>query len=207
MLSPRPFKKNEKGFTLVEMMVTVAILAILLAVAAPSLQTVMVNMQIRSVSESLMTGLQSARSEALRRNTQVSFWMVNGTTAACALDDEGTSWVVSLDNPGGKCNADASPDVDPRIVQVRAGSEVSGNAQVAGENSAGGAASCITFNGFGATRATCVNGTAPIDTIEITSDAGNARNMRIRITAGGSVRLCDPAVSDADADNPAYCGV
>src|SRR5690606_31715823 len=166
-----------------------------------TLRTFMRNAQVRSLSESLLAGINLARSEAIRRNTQVSFWMVTNTSEGCALTNTGNSWVVSLDNPSSDCDTAASPVTAPRIVQTHVGSEAAtGIATVAATNG-GAAASCITFNGFGAAEATCPGGLTPLAVINLTADAGT-RPLRISVT-GGSVRLCDPSISDSE--NPARC--
>ena len=59
------------GFTLIELMVVVALAAILLAVAAPSFQQMIARNRVEGVAGELSTDLQYARSEAVARNTQV----------------------------------------------------------------------------------------------------------------------------------------
>lgn len=201
MLSIGKSKLHMPGFTLVEMIVVMAVLSILLAIAAPSLQTFMRNAQVRSLSESLLAGINLARSEAIRRNTQVSFWMVTNTASSCALTNAGNAWVVSLDNPADNCDTPASPTTNPRIVQTHSGSDAANNINTLAEASGGGSASCITFNGFGAAEASCAGGLTPLAVINLTSDTGT-RPLRIRVS-GGSARLCDPSISDEA--NPAHC--
>lgn len=203
MLNGRDRLRHTSGFTLIEMIVTLAILAILLALAAPSFQTMVANARLRSTAESVMTGLQLARAEALRRNTSVSFWMVSNVNAGCALSAISTSWVVSLDALNGDCDDAASLNVTPRIVQVRAGTEVGGGVTVSASSAANAAANCITFNGFGAVTANCIGGGTPLSEIDFTSNVANAGSRRIQIAAGGGIRTCDPAVSDAN--HPLSC--
>lgn len=182
-----------QGLTLVELLVAIAILAILLAFSVPTFQTIVLNAQIRTASESMLAGLNLARTEALRRNTRVSLWIVNNTTASCSRTNTGNSWVVSVNNPAGACNAAASETSSPRLVQARAGTEGSANVNVTA--SAGAAASsCITFNGLGSVEATCTGGGSPITRIRFDSANADvpARSLEIRVT-GSAVRLCDPA--------------
>lgn len=190
MLTNRVSSRRYAAFTLIEMIIVVAILGVLLALSAPSFRTMLLNAQIRGTSESVLAGLQLARSEALRRNTNVTFWMVNNTGAACALNSAGTSWVVSLDNPAALCNVASSAVLAPRIVQVRAASEMGGNATVNGTNAANAVASCVTFNGFGSVLANCTGtGAAPLSRIQVSSAAANAPTFAVTIERAGAVRL------------------
>ncbi|EWS54273.1 MULTISPECIES: prepilin-type N-terminal cleavage/methylation domain-containing protein, partial [unclassified Methylibium] len=61
------------GFTLVELMVTITLLAILLALAVPSFTLWINNTRVRSTAQVLQDGLRQAQAEAVRRNRTVSF--------------------------------------------------------------------------------------------------------------------------------------
>jgi type IV fimbrial biogenesis protein FimT len=182
------------GFTLVEAMVTLSILAILMAVGAPSLFTFIQNQQIRSSAEELQSGLTLARNEALRRNAPVSLWMVDQTTAACALSANGGAWVVSQNSPAGACNAAPSETAAPRLVQSRGQRESGRGVIVAATDAAGASASCITFNGFGLAETACTGGGNPVARIGL-SQSG-ARSLQLTISSGGAVKVCDPSITD-----------
>ncbi|SET73487.1 GspH/FimT family pseudopilin [Stenotrophomonas indicatrix] len=62
---------TSSGFTLLELMVTVAVLAILITVALPSFSAMIVGNRITAAGNDLMAGLQFARHEAIRRNAAV----------------------------------------------------------------------------------------------------------------------------------------
>ncbi|HNV92237.1 MAG TPA: GspH/FimT family pseudopilin, partial [Thauera aminoaromatica] len=94
----------QRGFGLVEAMVTIAVLAILLAVAVPSFQQMIVNGRTRTIAESFRAGVDLARTEAMRRNLPVGFAVVSAVTG-CSADTTGTNWVVFL---GTTCNNDAT---------------------------------------------------------------------------------------------------
>jgi type IV fimbrial biogenesis protein FimT len=90
--------RNQSGFTLVELMVTVAVVAILAVVAAPSMSSMIDNGRITSQSEELVTSLQLARAEAVRRNTRVTLCpSADGST--CSASTDWASWIVhGMDN-------------------------------------------------------------------------------------------------------------
>src|SRR5687767_13538734 len=62
---------RSRGFTLVELIITVAILAVLMAVGVPSFRAFVQNQKVKSASFELMSALVLARSEAVKRNTDV----------------------------------------------------------------------------------------------------------------------------------------
>lgn len=201
-----------RGFSLVELMVVVAVIGVLMAVGLPTFQTWLRSVQVRNAAESLLNGLQFARMEALRRNERVSFWMVSSASAklvddTCLRSANGVSWVVSRDNPASACGVDFSDTATPRIIQKKAAGEGALNVSVAAVDLGGTASSCITFNGFGRIEAACADAAASVPLARVVfasslADA-NVRSLEIRVSAGGLIRMCDPAVT-ATSD-PRYC--
>lgn len=168
----------QHGFTLVEMMVTIFIMAILLSMAVPSFRNMMANFQIRGAALGVNTGLQLARAEAIRRNSNVVFTL--GDYPAWSVGCQVV--VVDADSDG--------VDDCPEVIQNKASTE--GASNVAVEVTPAGT-SRITFNGMG--RVTFNNdGSNPIRQIDINSTTGGNRNLRILIR-GGSVHFCDPNVT------------
>lgn len=187
---------HQQGFTLVEIIIVVAVLAMLLAAVAPEMGVWMHNIRIRSTAEAMQNGLQQARAEAMRRNRNVQFSLVDEISSSCALSANGTSWVISIDSPEGKCDQAPSTTSSPRIVATRSSQELSNSdsvkakaAQVISANSA----ATVTFNGFGR-----VVGTTGITflTINTTRTGGTYRSFQIRVSSAGNVRLCDPLVTN-----------
>ena len=62
---------NSAGFTLVELMISLVLLAILLGMGVPSFQTLIAEQRLRAVSSDLRIALNTARSEAVKRNRDV----------------------------------------------------------------------------------------------------------------------------------------
>lgn len=60
------------GFTLVELMISIVIFAILTAIALPAFKSIVANTRIKTVSFDLYSGLTFARSEAIKRNTSIA---------------------------------------------------------------------------------------------------------------------------------------
>ena len=87
------------AFTLVELVVTMAVAAILLTIAIPSFQTVIQNSRIATQANSLLTDLNYARSEALRRNLNVGICASNDG-ATCGGANWGLGRIVFADSNG-----------------------------------------------------------------------------------------------------------
>ena len=88
-----------RGFTLIELMITIAVMAILASLAAPALGTFVTRSTMRSISADFSLGLQRARSEAINRNECVAMCMSDNTTSAapsCLTADAnwGVGWIV-----------------------------------------------------------------------------------------------------------------
>ncbi len=83
---------NFRGFTLIELMTALAILALLFLLGMPAFTTFVRNSEIRSTSESIINGLRTATAEATRRNTRVAFTLsgTNGSWQIRAIDDPTT---------------------------------------------------------------------------------------------------------------------
>ncbi len=85
--------QEQRGFTLIELMVTIAVLAIVVTIAAPSFTTMINNNRSIALGEELVTALNYARAEAVKRGDSVS---------VCASSDGATctgtwtqGWVVA----------------------------------------------------------------------------------------------------------------
>ncbi len=72
--------QQNSGFTLVELMVTVAVLAILVGIAIPSFQGTLDKRRIIGAAEQIYADLQYARSEAIRQNKSVTVHFRNAGT-------------------------------------------------------------------------------------------------------------------------------
>lgn len=199
-----------RGVTLIELAVTLVILAMLVVGVGPSVATWIQNTQVRNTASSMLAGLSRARNEAMRRNEPIRFSLVSLTDSAvmdssCALSGGGVSWVVSVRDPVGNCNyAPATVPVDandPLIVESNAGGVGGKNVAVAAKLADGSAAAdTVTFNAFGR-----VADAAPIGFINVShvNPGGDYRRLRVEIGNGGTVRLCDLGVT-ATTD-PRYC--
>ena len=75
-------RQPSKGFTMIELMMVVAILAIMSALAAPSMTRLIATQRLRSVATDLHLTLVKARAEAIKRNTNVRVIPTDGNWTA-----------------------------------------------------------------------------------------------------------------------------
>ena len=90
------------GFTVIELMVTLGIAGILLAVAVPSFTRMAVDSRLTTQTNDVVAALNLARSEAIKRNASVSFCRVDTeTTVTCAgTTSTWSNWIVTTGNGG-----------------------------------------------------------------------------------------------------------
>ncbi len=65
---------GQRGFTMLELMVVVAVIAILAGLAAPSFNKLILDQRIKTMAADLNASLARTRSEAVKRNTNVTLW-------------------------------------------------------------------------------------------------------------------------------------
>lgn len=199
--------RRERGFNLAEAMVALAVLAILTSIAVPGMADFVRGWQVRGLAESMRDGLQKARMEAMRRNQPMTFWMVSPATtsspdASCQRSSASGAWVVSVDDPSGSCNSAPSATENPRLFEKYGPGRTA--VTVAGVATDGSAADAVAFNAFGQ----AVTDAGRLACIDLSHTEGKVRELRVEITASGSIRLCDRSVAAPDVracSNPAPC--
>jgi type IV fimbrial biogenesis protein FimT len=198
-------RRSQRGFTIVELMVGVAIVALLIMMSVPSMSDYLQSSKLATAATSYQAGLQLARSEAIRLNLPVQFVLTDtqvtaGIETAAAPSANGRNWVVRYTDPA-----------TAAFVLVEAKSVSEGGAQrsggtpsllVTGAPVAPAAAfnGSVTFDGLGATNA---GGAIQLDLQNpaggACAPAGPMRCPRLRVSSGGQVHRCDPAANVGDS--------
>lgn len=94
-----PSHHRNRGFTIIELMVTVAVLAVLAAIATPSFKPLFERWQVRQVSEDLQSTVYFARSEAIKRGGDVAI-QPHSSYGDCTTSESdlwNCGWVVFFD--------------------------------------------------------------------------------------------------------------
>lgn len=115
---------GKRGFTLVEMMIVIAVLAIIAAIAAPNFQTYMAQRRLNGAARLVMTDLMDARMKAVSENSQFKVFFLD-THQYKVLDDENNNGTedtgetsvtkdIQSNYPGVTLSASAHPIFYPR---------------------------------------------------------------------------------------------
>jgi len=115
--------KKNSGFTLVEMLLTVAVISIVMAFALPSMRAFSQNDRLTTNVNSMVGHLAYARSEAVKRSQQVSVCVSNNTETpapSCTGGSWEDGWLVYID-------ADASNTFDANEIVIKAHAPLTGD--------------------------------------------------------------------------------
>lgn len=185
-MSSMKHRQVERGFTIVELLITVTILGILLATGIPSMATWMANSRIRAAADSVANGMQLARSEAIRRNANIEF----------LLTDTQGSWRISS---GSGCTftsptvIQTAPSANPTVV-VNSFSDATATTATT--------ARAVIFGSSGWQACTGTTQFVSLRIDSTTLSSTDSRDLRIVVPAVGRPRVCDPNVQSGD---PRYC--
>ncbi|WP_287109954.1 GspH/FimT family pseudopilin [Methylobacillus sp.] len=175
------------GFTLIELMIVIALLSILTVLAMTGFNTWVSNTKVRSVAEAIQNGLRLAQSEAVKRGRQVTFIL---TDSQPGLDPppstSGKNWSIQT--------VPLLSDSSDNKVFIQ-GATFAGAGQgvtISASNDS------VTFSSYG--RLVGLNN---LVRYEVTS-ANADRPLVVQVSLGGKIRMCDPAKT-LSATNPDGC--
>lgn len=205
-------KATQRGFSLVELIIAMAIMGVLLSLALPSFSGYLRNVKLRAAAENFLTGIHLARTEALRMNTTVEFLMTTSDPLAANVgtavaSTAGRNWMVRTADMvtfiDGKFGLEGSGRATTADIPVRI-NDTDPPANTDPDPPPAAPVANIVFNGLGRTTLAapaifkfndpssggrCVTDPGP--------PAGTVRCLRVVVSVGGIARLCDPAVSAA----------
>jgi type IV fimbrial biogenesis protein FimT len=191
----------QTGVSLIEVIIGLAIMALLLVLGVPQYATFLANARLKTTTDTLASGLNLARAEAVKRNARVEFVLTDeepiaAVVNALAPSTTGINWVVrewvptsaSYNFIEGKAGAEGSGRVDATSIVIT-------------PVTAGTFDGRVTFTGFGSLAS------AQAIQFQITNPSGGAcdttavrgpmRCLNINVSPGGQIRVCDPKVTAA----------
>lgn len=189
-------KRTLKGFTLIELMVTIAIASILLVVAVPNFTAYRRNAEVTSLTNTFLAALSAARGEAMKRGMN-AFVVPTGNST-----NWNAGWVVFVDKD--RSNSLSSGGADIIVLtqpSVPAGISVTGN-NSAGSSGSGTLPSYIMYDASGFSKTTTggiSNLKLTITRTDVTGIELLSSTRKVVIDVTGRARTCKPE-SSTDAN-------
>lgn len=163
----KPFRiRAARGFTLIEAMVTLAVLGILATVATPYLGAWIDKQRVVGASQTIIDEIQTARSEAIKQSTSIAL-----TISPAA------PWFVGVSSNSTACTNDSSSTA---CLRVTSAANCKGCTMAVPSD-----ASTIVYTFRGTTN--------PVSGATITLQSGLGKQLQITVSALGLVTTCSPS--------------
>lgn len=206
-----PARQHVQGFTLIELMVMLALLVALAMLAMYPMQEWINNNRVRSTADVLQNGLRQAQAEATRRSRTVMFALTDTATFAESADPDD----LEVATEAGGSNRVRAPHwgifatrrtgADAEFIEAGLQDNSGRAARITGP-------AAICFNSLGRlvtrTNAAAGVGDASCESTgiparyDVDMDGANARSLRVEVGVGGRILMCDP---NAAADRLDAC--
>lgn len=187
-----------RGFTLIELMIVVAVVAVIVTLAAPSFRDMILMQRLKGINAQLVTDMAFARSEATSRNTYTRVAFAANTTMSCYIisagpNQDGTPSCDCLAAAGSRCTGIGTEDI--RTVQLPSADSVIVAAAVID------LFSYVIDPRTGGIVVIGPDGPEPgIPDFVVNSYIDSSRKFRDTVGKSGRVTVCSPAGSPTGAD-------
>lgn len=186
--------RREHGFTLIELMMAIAVVSVLLLLAAPSFQDFILTQRLKSVSAQLATDLQYARSEAASRGQAVSVRTLpaaSGRPVSCYILFTDTARVPSdacdcREAEGSRCTAPTTFEIRSVLVPSTLGVSLA---------TPPGRASHFAFDPVNGSIQTAVTNIEAGNPFIVTASIDSTRALHVVISRAGRPIVCVPTGS------------
>ena len=176
--NPTPIRPRSRGLSLIELLVTLFIAALLMGMAAPSMAAIMNSSKLTSTSNTFLAGLRLARSEAIRRGGRVAMCTSSDGVHCAETGGWEQGWIIFHD-PNGNGVVDAGERLIERAEAPDSGIVFTGTQNVS---------RAIVFMGTGRNRTMAGGMQAGTLTLCNRRDAGGP-GRQIVIASGGRTRV------------------
>ncbi|MBP6776910.1 MAG: GspH/FimT family pseudopilin [Piscinibacter sp.] len=167
-----PGARPAAGFTLVELMVTISLIVVVMALAAPSFTAFQRNAQLTSSANTLLSSLTAARAEAMKRGRNVTVAPTDGS-------NWNSGWIVFVDEDGSGAKASGE-----EVLATEPAPESTITIETVPASTA-----YVMFNGSGYPR--LANGAFQSSSIDFTHGL-SSEQRRIVSSPAGRLRICKP---------------
>lgn len=125
-----PYGRPDQGFSLIELLVAISIAALLVTIAAPSLAQLVTSLQLSAASNTFVSGLHLARSEAIKRNGRVVLCKTSDGIVCADTGGWEQGWIIFHDANNNSLRENAEQIIH-RQLALPASLRMTGNLNVA----------------------------------------------------------------------------
>lgn len=185
--------KKYTGYSLIELMVALAVLAIIISVGLPQMSVFFKGGRMVTIPNELLAGLHIARSEAIKRNSRVTICKSTNAdvaTRSCATGNVGwdEGWFVFVEGSDAANIIGAYSSNDGAILKVYAGVE-NNKATITTDSTA--ISDYVTFTSRGTPK--LANGASQSGVFRVCDDRGLSSARGVVLNASGRVRVTQDA--------------
>lgn len=167
----------QRGFTLIELLVVVAVAAVVMTTSAPSFRDILRNNRLVAQSNQMVTALNLARSEAIKRNVRVTLCKTanprDSAPTCVTTGNWSQGWIVFVDNTQTSGNVPGT--IDGADERIRVFEPLAGNASLVGDTNF---QSWISYRSNGVSIG--ASGTADGD-IKLCQGVGKGKNLNVKM--------------------------